>query len=357
MSAFNLGSIRAVLGIETGGYTKGLLDAQVANEVFGQSVVNFVNNPLLGSIGLLKDVAAGTASLVKETAFHNQELLRTADRLGASTELVSGLQGAYKGFGQDGAAVERQLTKLNQQIGEAASGNVTAQQMFDRLSVSLRDQNGQAREFTDIFRDVSDALGRTENQSVKVAIAQKLFGEDVSRVIDIIGRGTGVLEGYLEQARKLGEVFSREQVESADRAASALDNVNRAFNGLKTSLAQGLITGFIGDDFDPSKVEDIAQTLRETLVPAAIEAGEALRVIADNLALIGKLAHVMRDVATFGRGNEVRTDMHILTPDEIDAVNRYGGAGRTVPQAIQLRDYIQNFGPLKDAMLAARMSY
>ncbi len=319
MSAFNLGSIRAVLGIETGNYTKGLLDAQVANEVFGQSVTNFINNPLLGTVSLLKDAAIGTAKLVKDTAFHNQELLRTADRLGTNVELVSGLQGAYKGFGQDSAGVERQLTKLNQQIGEAASGNTTAQQTFAALGVALRDQDGNARDFTAVFYDVVDALGATENQSLKVALAQKLFGEDVSRVLDIVGRGRGVLEAYLEQARKLGEVFTREQVEQADQAASALDNLNRAYSGLRASLAQELITGFVGEQFDSSNVEDLATVLREKLGPATESLGRNLRVIADNLERIEKVGEFVWDRLTFA-GDQPSGDYRI-NPRDLEGVN------------------------------------
>ncbi len=96
MSAFNLGSIRAVLGLDEKDYTTGLLNAQAANEIFGHSVTNFINNPLLGTIGLFKNAALSTASLVAETAKLNQEYVLTSQRVGvtAALELLNKVQAA-----------------------------------------------------------------------------------------------------------------------------------------------------------------------------------------------------------------------------------------------------------------------
>lgn len=286
MAGFDLGSIRATMGLDESNFTRGLLNAQNASQIFGQNVVNFVNNPLLGTVSILKNVGGAIAQSVRETAFANQELLRISSRIGANVELVSALRGAYKGFGQDAGAVERQLTKLNQQIGEAASGNLAAKQNFDALGVAIRDTAGKARDINDIFPDVVDGLGALENHSRRVAIAQKIFGEDASRVIDIIGRGTGVLKGFTDEARKLGEVYSSEKVGQADQFANAIDKTTRAIAGLKEQLSQGLISGFVGPGFDSQSIEQVSETLQNKFVPVAEEAGRKLRTILDLLDAI-----------------------------------------------------------------------
>lgn len=283
MPGFDLGSIRATMGLDESNFTRGLLNAQNASQIFGQNVVNFVNNPLLGTISILKNVGGAIAQSVRETAFANQELLRISSRIGANVELVSALRGAYKGFGQDAGAVERQLTKLNQQIGEAASGNLAAKQNFDALGVAIRDTAGKARDINDIFPDVVDGLGALENHSRRVAIAQKIFGEDASRVIDIIGRGTGVLKGFTDEARKLGEVYSSEEVGQADQYANVIDKTTRAIDALKQSLSQGLISGFVGEGFDSKSIEEVAQTIRDVLLPAAKEVGAEFRNWSDTI--------------------------------------------------------------------------
>ncbi|GEM_PF-3225922 len=330
MSAFSLGSIRAFLGLDSSEYTKGLLDAQVANEVFGHTVTNFVNNPLLGSIQLLKNVGGAIAQSVKETAFANQELLRISSRIGVNVELVSALRGAYKGFGQDAGAVERQLTKLNQQIGEAASGNLAAKQNFDALSVSIRDAAGNARDINDIFPDVVDGLGALDNHSRRVAIAQKLFGEDASRTIDIIGRGTGVLKGFTDEARKLGEVYSSEEVGQADQFANVIDKTTRAIEALKQSLAQGLISGFIGEGFDSKSVEDVATAIRETLLPAAKLVGEEFRSWSDTLKHIKD-----RDIPALAEDlSESRLGTRVTNPLRDFGFDPYG-AGRDLGEKVR----------------------
>lgn len=277
--SFMLGSIRATLGLDESNFVRGMISAQTAAGIFGQGVVNLVNNPLLGTINLLKSVGGSIFTAVRETAFANQELLRSSQRLNTNVELISALRGAYKGYGQDAGAVERQLTKLNQQIGESNGGNAAAKANFDALGVALRDNAGNARDVNSIFLDVVEGLGKMEDRSRAVAIAQKIFGEDVSRVIDIIGRGRATLDAFTEEARKLGEVFTDEDVRKSNEMANAFDALDRAVGGLRAKLAQGVITGFVGEEFNSESIAETAEVIREQLIPAAEALGAVLRQI------------------------------------------------------------------------------
>lgn len=300
--SFMLGSIRATLGLDETNFVRGMINAETSAQIFGQSVVNFVNNPLLGTVNLLKNVGLGIFDAVKQQAFANQELLRSADRIGTTVELLSALRGAYKGWGQDADSAQRQLTKLTQQVGEANSGNAQAVANFEAIGVSLRDSAGHAREFNDIFFDVVEGLGNLEDHSRRVAIAQKLFGEDVSRTIDIVGRGRRVLEEFRDEADKLGEVFSREQADQANALANAFDTMDRAIKGIKTQLAQGVITGFVGEDFNSTEISNLAKTMRDELAPAAQALGEGLRFVVEQLKKIKDegLVDVLVDLITRG---------------------------------------------------------
>lgn len=307
MAVFDLGSIRTTMGLDESNFVRGMINAQGAAQIFGQSVTTFVNNPLLGTIGLVKSVGTSIFTAVKEQAFANQELLRSAQRIGTTVELLSALRGSYKGWGQDAEAVQRQLTKLNQQIGESIAGNVAAKANFDALNVSLRDNAGNARSFNDVFFDVVEGLGNLENHSRRVAIAQKLFGEDVSNTIDIIGRGRGVLRDFISESEKLGEVFSEEDVRKSDQMANAFDALERAIAGIKSQLAQGVISGFIGEEFDSSKIADVSKTLKDELLPVAKDLGAALRDIYDSLKKIKDIGQIdiLRWALEFSRGRGV----------------------------------------------------
>ncbi len=302
MAVFDLGSIRTTMGLDESNFVRGMINAQGAAQIFGQSITTFVNNPLLGTIGLVKSVGTSIFTAVKEQAFANQELLRSAQRIGTTVELLSALRGSYKGWGQDAEAVQRHLTKLNQQIGESLAGNQAAKDNFDALRVALRENSGNAREFNDVFFDVVEGLGNLENHSRRVAIAQKLFGEDVSRVIDIIGRGKDTLRSFTDESEKLGEVFSLEQANQANQLANAFDTMDRAIRGIKAQLAQGVISGFIGEEFNSAELATISKTIRDDLAPAAQALGEGLREVVDALKQIKEegLTDVLVDLAIRG---------------------------------------------------------
>lgn len=245
MSAFGLGSIRGFLGLDSSDYTKGILDAQVANEVFGHSVTNFVNNPLLGMVQLLKGAAVASAQAVKETAELNQEYFRTAQRLGVSTETVSGLNMAYRDMGLQAQEIERHLTKLAQRVDEAAQGNQTAAAMFERLGVTVTDATGSLRPLDDILRDVSNGLEAMESQQQKASLGNQLFGESFVKVSTILGEGGEAIEETIERARRFGQVVSDDAARSADKLAGAMGDLGFAVEGAKRRLSTAFGAAFV----------------------------------------------------------------------------------------------------------------
>lgn len=275
MSAFNLGSIRAFLGLDSSDYTKGILDAQVANEVFGQGVVNFVNNPLLGTIQLFKGLASSTIAAVRETAFLNQEYLRTSERLGVSTRTISGLQMAYRDVGLQSAEFEKQLTKLAIKVDEAAQGNETSANLFRRLGVSVTDASGNMRSLDDILRQVSDGMTRLGSQQEKASIGNLLFGESFVKVLSILGEGRRSIEDTIEKASRYGQVVEDDAARASNELASALGDLGFAVDGAKKRLATGFIKSFVGE-FAGSQaaVDGLADSLKK-IEPAATAAGAA----------------------------------------------------------------------------------
>ncbi|GEM_PF-2618923 len=290
MSAFSLGSIRAFLGLDSSEYTKGLLDAQVANEVFGHTVTNFINNPLLGAVSLLKGVAASTVATVRETAFLNQEYLRTSERLGVSTRTISGLQMAYRDVGVQTQEFEKQLAKLAIKADEASQGNQTSAKLFDRLGVSVTDAAGNLRPLDDILRDVSDGMTRLGSQQEKVAIGNLLFGESFVKVLNVIGDGSRTIEGLIEKASRYGQVVEDDAARASNELASALGDLNFAVDGARKRLATRFISSFL-DEFAGSQaaVDGLADSIAK-LDPAAERAGNAigrlLREEAEGLSIV-----------------------------------------------------------------------
>lgn len=245
MTSFDLGSIRAKMGLDESNFTRGMLNAQAASKIFGQNVVNFVNNPLLGMVNILSSAVRGTAAAIKETASLDQAYLRASQRLGIATRTVSGLTMAYRDQGLQAEEVEKQLGKLSIKVGEAAAGNQAAIDLFDRLGVSTTDAAGKVKGLDEIFRDVSDGLAGLNNQQQKIAIGQLLFGETFLKVARIIGEGSDAIERYIEKAERFGFVVSNPMATSADKLAGTLGDLHFLLEGLRQRTARAFSTNFI----------------------------------------------------------------------------------------------------------------
>lgn len=253
---FDLGSIRAVMGMDNSNFVQGMLSSQTAAQVFGSSVVNFINNPLLGTISILKSVASGTASLLKETAEINKEYLHTSERLGIAVRTVSGLQLAYRDLGLPGQELEKHLVILSKLMDDAARGNATAQQTFDRLGVSLVDSVGKLRSLDAVFRDVSDGLARMENAQARVSVANDVFGRGAERVISVIGAGSRVMEDNIATAERWGQAVTERGARAAAILSDAIDGANFSFEGFKRNMATRFTIGFVEDLGNASAATD-----------------------------------------------------------------------------------------------------
>ncbi len=281
MSAFNLGSIRAVLGLDSSEYTKGILDAQVANEVFGHTITNFVNNPLLGTVQLFKSAAVGTVNLLRETASLNQEIFRTAERTGFTTKTLSAMRREFADLGLSAEAVEKALLKMNQQVAAALDG--TAPDEFAKIGIAIRDSNGEARANEEIYRDLTDRISEYGNAAQRSALVQKFFGEEALRAIQLLAGGSDNLDRVVQVWTKMGLVLRDEVAGSSDIAADAVGKLIAAFQGIKYTAATEFLGGFVGLSRDANEsIVELAGKINEKLAPAARDAGEAIRSMFSN---------------------------------------------------------------------------
>lgn len=291
-----LGSIRATLGLDESNFTRGMLNAQNASAIFGSTITNFVNNPLLGTIGILKSVASGTVDAIRQTSLLNQEYLRTSERIGISTRTLSGLGMAYRDVGLSSQEMEKQFVILSKLVDDASQGNVTAQKSFDRLGVSITDAAGNVRSLDAILRDVSDGLAAMENAQARVSIASDLFGRGAEKVLDVLGRGGKVIEETIEKASRYGQVVEQDAARASNELASALGDLGFAADGASKRLSTRFITAFI-DEFagGPAAVDALAESIGK-LEPAASRTGSVFgRWLADTIEGLGIVGEALEE--------------------------------------------------------------
>lgn len=284
MSAFNLGAIRGLLGLDESNYVRGMLNADAANEIFGSGVVNFVNNPLLGTIRLLKGVAVGAAEAVRDTASLNQELFRMSQRTGASARTLSGLKAEFEDLKIPAEALEKVFVVLNRRMVESERNDQVAE-LFKRLGLSARDANGQLKDTDTFLREASDGIARLQTPTERMVALQALFGEESFKAYTVLANGRKVIEDTIRNYDELGRVIDDEVASSSNAAAAALGNIDHAAQGIKATLAGEYLRGVageVGSITDASK--SLVAIVRDDLGPIARSLGEATPPALESIA-------------------------------------------------------------------------
>jgi len=145
-----------------------------------------------------------------------------AEQLGTSTGQLQAYQFGAVQAGASTEQLEAALIQLNRRIGEAAQGDATALEAFERLGVGVLDVEGKIRSADAVLADVADAMQRLPDPAAKIAIGAELMGRNFARLLPLLSGGSAGLRQFAADAEAAGAVLSEDMIAEADRAADAL---------------------------------------------------------------------------------------------------------------------------------------
>lgn len=160
-------------------------------------------------------------------------VLRFADSMqdlstatGIAVENIVGLSASFQANGGSAEGARKAIFSLNQQIEEAASGSLDAQDNFRKLGVSLGDLRTLSE--TDLLARTIDGLARITNASERTTLAQKMLGKE-ARGVNFAGVAAGYSTAVAEAQR-----YS----EAIRKAAEVQDKLEATLNKLQLALVK-----------------------------------------------------------------------------------------------------------------------
>ncbi|MGE0154808.1 MAG: hypothetical protein AB7R90_19480 [Reyranellaceae bacterium] len=145
-----------------------------------------------------------------------------AEQLGTNTDSLQVYQFAATQVGVSNAELETSISRLTRSIGEAVEGNAEYIGAFERAGVKLLDFNGKVRSTDAVIADLADGLKAIEDPAQRASIAADLFGRAGQRLLPLLTQGSAGLREFEAEARRLGLVWSAEQIARADKLGDAL---------------------------------------------------------------------------------------------------------------------------------------
>lgn len=194
---------------------------------------------IIGAIGV-----GGLGALVKGSIDAADNIQKLSIRLGASTEALSEMRHVATLSGVDFKTLTTGMQRMTRRLAEVAQfGKGPAKEALETLGLSAAELAKMKPE--EQYERIAEALNGVEDQSLKVALAMKIFDtEGVSLLQTMTGGAAGIRE-MREEAKRLGLSMSREMADGAADANDAVARLTASFAGMiqKVTLANtGVLT-------------------------------------------------------------------------------------------------------------------
>jgi lambda family phage tail tape measure protein len=139
----------------------------------------------LGPIGLAAGVAgAAFAALGKQALTMAGDLEDIAGATGISTGKIDNFANSLIFAGGKAQDASNILTKLNQSVQDAASGNENLQKAFRNMGIALADANGNVRSTSDILDDITKKFQSGDLSAKEYGSAIDILGKNI-RALDL----------------------------------------------------------------------------------------------------------------------------------------------------------------------------
>lgn len=199
----------------------------------GSSLTKHITLPLVSAATALGTLAMKTSNTV-------DSLGDSANAVNANVEAYQELIYAAKLTGANEDALQRTLVKVNAMLGDIASGDsLTAAQNLHKIGLSIDDIKGKSSD--EAFMKIRDALSKIEDESLRVAYANEIFGDKLgSELLPLLKAEDSQIESLRNEARKYG-IATEEQVEANGKFHDELDRLKQALFGVSLELMEELL--------------------------------------------------------------------------------------------------------------------
>ena len=221
-------------------------------------------------IGFATAGVAATTALVKMRMSAIDNLAKTADKLGTTTEALRGLQHAAELTGVGTDTMNMALQRMTRRVAEAAIGTGEAKGALQELGLNAIQLQKLPLDVQ--MQKIAGAMGQVENQSDRVRLAMKLFDSEGVALVNTLAAGEDGLKQMAVEAETLGMAISRVDAAQIEAANDSVTRAQGAFEGFANQLTVALspaisevAANFYQVALDTNEAGNVGQRVAETL--------------------------------------------------------------------------------------------
>lgn len=213
---------------------RGLKGAQRRLRRFGTAVRGIG----MQMVGLGAAVAAPLILATREFMRFGDQIAKMSRRTGVGVGALSELAFAAERSGADVGALEKGVKRMARTITDANSGLLTYQRAFDRIGLKAEDLAAMSPE--DAFTAIADAIGKTEDELIRAAAAQEIFGRAGTQLLPMFEGGAEAMHKLRAEARRLGITLSKEDALAAEQLTDAMTDLKWSFKAAGRAVGAAL---------------------------------------------------------------------------------------------------------------------
>jgi hypothetical protein len=235
----NLGKLNIVISAvnKTKGVFSGLnQDLKKITKVTGATTA------ILGKLTFaFAGLVAPIALFTKKSFDYIDAIGKTASRTGIATDTLQAFQLSAIESGTSIEQAQKGLEKFARSIGDAIRGTKTQVDLFDDLGVSLKDTNGNTRDFNDILRDTAEGIGGFSSESERATALANLFGRAGIQFTEIFKNGAEGLDALVKRARDLGIILDEKTIRATEKFNDTMSVVTFQFRAVRDNITTAFI--------------------------------------------------------------------------------------------------------------------
>ncbi|AEE26293.1 hypothetical protein [Francisella hispaniensis] len=204
------------------------------------------------SIFLAKSFAAVGAAAIGATATafkltnsfaeHGDQVAKTADKLGISTNALQELRYSAERAGMSTDELDKSLEFMQKNTVDAANGTGEAKKAFDALGLSAAELKELKPE--ESLRLIADKLKNVENGQERVRYATQIFGRSGTGMINMLKNGSAGLDELATSAYHAGYVLGEDGLRAAEDYKDAYLDMSMSIKGVAFTLGKALLPTF-----------------------------------------------------------------------------------------------------------------
>jgi len=257
-----------------------------------RSAINSTQVKVAGLAGV-----AGLGMMISKSLASGDALGKFADRVGATTEGLAGLQLITELNGESSESLSKSLEKMNRGIGEAGRGIGTAKPALESLGLSLDQLSKLPAD--EKFIKIGAAIGDIKDPALQASLASDIFGRSGVKLINTFNQGEEAMRGAAQQAQDLGIAMSRTDAAKLEAANDAMLLATKRTEGLgnQLTIAVAPIIAELAEQFSSTGLasDDMAKVITSGLKGVTGTVG----VVADGIHGVGV---VIKGIEVIARG-------------------------------------------------------